>query len=251
MSEKKEQTANQTNKNWWIENVLPLVVAIFLILAIRSSVVEPFKIPSGSMLPTLFIGDHIFVNKFAYGIKIPFSDFFLGRPIHLLKRDPPQRGDIIVFLYPRDESIHYIKRVIGVPGDVLEIRNKQIFINGEAISRQLLPQEEQTAILEALGDQVYDETNLEIYYEEYEKRSPTIMIDSGSFSSPTGPIRVPDGQYFTMGDNRDFSADSRIWGYVPERNIKGRAFLVWLSIKLHWDEKRIEFHPSRSGTILQ
>src|SRR4051812_8618718 len=103
----------QSRKKWIIENVTSLGLALLLVFMIRSSVVEAFKIPSGSMIPTLLIGDHIFVNKFAYGFKIPFSDLVAKEPIYLIKRDPPKRGDVIVFIYPKDESFHYIKRVVG------------------------------------------------------------------------------------------------------------------------------------------
>src|SRR5690242_10825272 len=112
-----------SRKKWLIENVTSLGMAVLIVLMIRSSVIEAFKIPSGSMIPTLYIGDHIFVNKFAYGLKIPFSDWVTDHPIYLVKRDPPKRGDIIVFKYPKDESFYYIKRVVGVPGDTIELRN--------------------------------------------------------------------------------------------------------------------------------
>src|SRR3954470_8795696 len=109
-------------KKWLIENLTSLGLALLLVFMIRSSVIEAFKIPSGSMIPTLLVGDHIFVNKFAYGFKIPFSDLITDHPIYLLKREPPKRGDVIVFIYPRDEDLYYIKRVIGLPGDALEMR---------------------------------------------------------------------------------------------------------------------------------
>src|SRR3954462_3835716 len=119
----------KTRKQWIIENLTSLGLALLIVFMIRSSVVEAFKIPSGSMIPTLLIGDHIFVNKFAYGFKIPFSDLVTDHPIYVVKRDPPKRGDIIVFIYPKDESFYYIKRVIGVPGDKIEVKNKHILIN--------------------------------------------------------------------------------------------------------------------------
>src|SRR3990172_12530401 len=122
-----------SKKQWFIENVTSLGLALLLVFMIRSSVVEAFKIPSGSMIPTLLIGDHIFVNKFAYGFKIPFSDLVTGSPTYVVKLDPPKRGDIIVFMYPGDESFYYIKRVVGVPGDRIEIRNKVLYVNNTAV----------------------------------------------------------------------------------------------------------------------
>src|SRR4051812_14082076 len=119
-----EDEQPKSRKQWIIENVTSLGLAVLLVFMIRSSIVEAFKIPSGSMIPTLLIGDHIFVNKFAYGLKIPFSDLVTDHPIYVVKRDPPKRGDIIVFIYPKDESLYYIKRVVGVPGDTVEMRNK-------------------------------------------------------------------------------------------------------------------------------
>src|SRR3954468_574446 len=110
---------SKSHKQWVIENVVSLGLALLIVFMIRSSIIEAFKIPSGSMIPTLFIGDHIFVNKFAYGLKIPFSDFFTDHPIYLIERQGPKHGDIIVFKYPKDESLYYIKRVVGIPGDIV------------------------------------------------------------------------------------------------------------------------------------
>src|ERR1700750_1968251 len=111
---------SKSHKQWIIENVVSLGLALLIVFMIRSSVIEAFKIPSGSMIPTLLIGDHIFVNKFAYGLKVPFSDLLLNEPLYIWKRQPPQHGDIIVFLFPKDESLHYIKRVIALPGETVE-----------------------------------------------------------------------------------------------------------------------------------
>src|SRR3954464_14129191 len=116
--------ANQTSKSrkqWIIENVTSLGLALLLVFMVRSSIIEAFKIPSGSMIPTLLVGDHIFVNKFAYGFKIPFTEWLASEPVYLVKRSPPQRGDIVVFKYPKDESLYYIKRIIGTPGDTVEL----------------------------------------------------------------------------------------------------------------------------------
>lgn len=177
-----------------------LVVALVLALIIRTFVIQAFKIPSGSMEDTLLVGDHLLVNKFVYGMQVPFSDrrFFEMRD--------PQRGDVIVFEFPEDqdkswlERRDFIKRVVGVPGDRVEVLNKQVLVNGEPY---VIPQE------------VHKESNL---------------VNS---RDNLGPVTVPPGKYFVMGDNRDRSFDSRFWGFVPEENIKGLAFIKYWS----WDSQ--------------
>ncbi|MEJ2134947.1 MAG: signal peptidase I [Desulfofustis sp.] len=171
-------------------------IAILLALFIRTFVVQAFKIPSGSMLPTLMIGDHLLVNKFIYGIRVPFS----GKVLVPLK--DPQSGDIIVFKFPKDRSIDYIKRVVGVPGDEIEIKNKKLYLNGEPTSDP---------------------------YAHY----TTTQILPGSVSPKDnfGPITVPEGKYFVMGDNRDNSSDSRFWGFVENNDVLGKAMIIYWS----WD----------------
>src|SRR4051812_1897121 len=191
MAEKAQVAQNQkhstdhsqkTRKQWIIENVTSLGLALLIVFMIRSSVVEAFKIPSGSMIPTLLIGDHIFVNKLAYGIKVPFSDMFTDHPIYLIKRDPPKRGDIVVFLFPKDESYYYIKRVIGVPGDKVELKNKVLYINDQVAERQPLPVPQQEEILKSLDDPKYSPRNIEVFHEQLPRVNDTpkehvMMID--------------------------------------------------------------------------
>jgi signal peptidase I len=176
-----------------------LVVAILLAVMIRGSVVQAFKIPSGSMLPTLQIGDHLLVAKFLYGIRIPYTGtrFFQLRP--------PERGDIVVFAYPVDDSKDFIKRVIGVPGDRVEIRDKKVYVNDEPID-------------DPWGVHV----DRVVLPGGHEKRDNA------------GPVTVPTDQYFVMGDNRDRSYDSRFWGFVENARIKGRAFIIYWS----WESER-------------
>lgn len=187
-------------KPWYREWSEALIVAIVLALIIRTFLFQAFKIPSGSMLDTLLIGDHLLVNKFIYGTKLPFSD-----ERYLALREP-ERGDVIVFEFPEDEGKSYfdrrdfIKRVIGLPGDIVEVKAKQVYVNGQPFN---LPQ-------------------------EVHKDSQVIP----SVASPrdfVGPLKVPANNYFVMGDNRDFSYDSRFWGFVNESKIKGLAFIKYWS----------------------
>lgn len=173
-----------------------IIIAVLLALFIRTFVIQAFKIPSGSMLPTLLIGDHLLVNKFIYGIRVPFT----GKTLVPVK--DPKTGDIIVFRYPKDRSIDYIKRVVGEPGDTIQIKNKQLYKNGAKV----------------------DDPNAHF--------SNTAMLPANlSPKDNFGPITVPAGKFFVMGDNRDNSSDSRFWGYVEEADILGKAMIIYWS----WD----------------
>lgn len=241
-----------TRKQRFIENVSSLGLALLLVFMIRSSVVEAFKIPSGSMIPTLLIGDHIFVNKFAYGFKIPFSDWVTDRPIYVVRRAPPKRGDVVVFLYPKDESLYYIKRVVGVPGDTIELREKNLYINNQAVNREPLKQEEIERIFSAIEEGKYSRGSLEMYREKLGDTNHLMMIDRSNFLGDAfGPITVPPESLFVMGDNRDFSNDSRYWGFVPFDNVKGKAMVIWLSLALPFGGQKPSFLPGRIGTVLE
>ena len=238
-------------KKWIIENVLSLGLALLIVLMIRSSVIEAFKIPSGSMIPTLLIGDHIFVNKFAYGFKLPFSDWIMDHPVYLVKREPPQRGDIIVFKYPRDESFYYIKRVVGVPGDKIEQKNKVLYINDQMISRDLIQGEPTESLFKVLNDSKYTSASIDVYNEKLNHANHLIMLEKTSYINDSfGPITVPSESLFVMGDNRDFSNDSRFWGFVPMKNVKGKAIVVWLSLWISFSEGHFTFRPDRTGTLI-
>jgi signal peptidase I len=187
------------------------VLAVVLVL--RSFLFEPFEIPSGSMLPTLKIGDYILVNKFHYGLRLPVLN------TKFVENNTPERGDVVVFKYPKNPSINYIKRVVGVPGDLVTYKDKVVYINGEPQGQKLLARipplnPEQLLVEEQLGD-----VSHEIYRDV---GRPTLNAQ----------WRVPDGHYFVMGDNRDNSNDSRYWGMVPDELLVGRAVAVWL----HWAE---------------
>lgn len=184
---------------------------ILLVLVLRSFVGEPFRIPSGSMLPTLEVGDFIFVNKAAYGLRLPVVNY------RIFATGTPERGDVAVFRYPPDPSVDFIKRVIGLPGDLVQYRNKRLYINGEEV-----PQDSLGAYAEYPVQLV--ERRLEILGGEGHE-----MLVMPGRNSPDLEFRVPEGQYFVMGDNRDNSNDSREWGMVPEENLVGRAVMVWMS----------------------
>lgn len=203
-------------------------VAVFVALLLRAFVVEAFKIPSGSMIPTLQIGDHIFVNKFVYGLRIPFTYRFIRHS------SSPRRGDVVVFIFPMEEVKDFIKRIVGVGGDVLEMRNGVLFVNGREVEqcpvREIVYEErdELTAQTREQRGHLYVETmdqgdGEQVQYHVLYNRSPAEERESW------GPERVPPGQVYVMGDNRDNSHDSRRWGGVPLENIKGRAWVIWWS----------------------
>ena len=186
-------------------------IAILIAFFIRSFVVQAFKIPSGSMKPTLLIGDHILVNRFIYGIKIPYF-----RKTVLPVGDP-KRGDVVVFIYPEDRSKDFIKRVVGIGGDTIEIRNKKIYLNS-------LP----------------DNDTHGVYTDDF------IIPGSIQPRDNFGPVTVPRGSIFVMGDNRDQSYDSRFWGFVDLKDVLGKAFIIYWS----WDRENLGIRWNRLGQIL-
>ncbi|MBD5607929.1 MAG: signal peptidase I [Desulfovibrio sp.] len=204
MADKKKRK----DKPLWREYGEALIVALAIALFIRTFIVQAFKIPSGSMLETLQIGDHLLATKFAYGIKIPFTDKYLFRG------DDPQRGDVVIFPYPNDPDVDYIKRIVGAPGDVIEIRDKQFYRNGQPIRE---------------GYVIHtDPDGIEPVRDNY------------------GPVTIPADKYFVMGDNRDNSMDSRFWGLVDRDSIKAKAWRIYWSwgdlSDIRWDRigKKIE-----------
>jgi signal peptidase I len=198
-------------------------LALGVALLLRAFVVEAFQIPSGSMIPTLEVGDHIFVSKFAYSIGIPFTN------AKIANLDKPKRGDIIVFKYPPDQSVDYIKRVMGLPGESLEVRHNEVFIDGRPLPREQLS--EPCAAKDGSDFDSEDERRFcEVWLEHLDGKSHvTHQEPLRSNSSDFGPVKIPPGHYFAMGDNRDNSKDSRVWGFVPIDLIKGRALVIWWS----------------------
>jgi signal peptidase I len=198
------------NKSVFREYFEAIVIAILLALFIRTFVVQAFKIPSGSMLPTLLIGDHLLVNKFIYGIKIPFN----GNTLVPIRN--PKQGEVVVFRFPKDRSIDYIKRVIGTPGDTIQIKNKVVFVNDKPVN---IPQAHFTS---------------------------SSIFDAGvSPRDNFGPILVPKDRIFVMGDNRDNSYDSRFWGFVDQKDVLGKAFILYWS----WDIDKSLFSIDRFASI--
>lgn len=194
------------------ETIESIVIALILALFIRTFVVQAFKIPSSSMEPTLLVGDHLLVNKFIYGIHIPFTD------IRLFPFKKPERGDIIVFNFPKDPKKDFIKRVIAVEGDTVEIRDKKVYINGK-------PAEDPHAFFA-------EETIL-----------PRVMDQRDNY----GPVTVPKDSLFVMGDNRDRSYDSRYWGFVDIKDVEGKALIIYWS----WDSNKHIVRFRRIGDIIR
>ena len=212
----------------WGASFFPVILVVFVL---RSFIAEPFKIPSGSMIPTLEVGDFILVNKFTYGIRLPVINQ------KIIDVSTPQRGDVMVFRYPEDPSLDYIKRVVGVPGDTVAYQNKRLTINGKPLEVKKLDDYHHPERLyfseqyqEKLGEQTHRFLN--------DSDAPAFVPDVASFPyrdnchyNQAGVVcTVPAGHYFMMGDNRDNSRDSRFWGFVPDENIVGKAFFVWLNL---------------------
>jgi signal peptidase I len=233
---RKEVADSHLRQPWWIEYAVSFFPVILIVFLLRSFLVEPFKIPSGSMLPTLLIGDFILVNKYTYGIRIPIINQ------KIVDINQPQRGDVMVFRYPENPSQDYIKRVAGTPGDTIAYQDKRLTINGVAVKT------------EADGEYNYVEGGLNFTAAQRLSESlghsrhsiltqadmPTVHIggvnqfpfrENCVYNDNGFTCKVPAGHYFMMGDNRDRSSDSRYWGFVPDKNIVGKAFLIWFNFE--------------------
>jgi signal peptidase I len=216
---------------WWIEYSISFFPVILIVFLLRSFLVEPFKIPSSSMVPTLLVGDFILVNKFTYGIRLPVANK------KLIEIGRPERGDVMVFRFPEDPSLDYIKRVVGLPGDRLEYRNKRLSINGTPVPMKQIDDylsRERMQFSRRYVETV-NGTGHEILLDE---DAPASVMPARAYphaancnyNSSGVACTVPPGHYFVMGDNRDNSSDSRVWGFVPDENIVGRAFFIWLNL---------------------
>jgi signal peptidase I len=215
---------------WWLDWTAGLFPVIAVVFVLRSFLFEPFKIPSGSMIPTLHVGDLILVNKFHYGVRLPVVN------TKILSNNEPQRGDVMVFRYPPQPSLDYIKRVVGVPGDEVAYLNKQLSINGQPVPKVGLPDFFDTTSLQ-YSPQFQEMQSGKTYGTLNDNARPAFVPGVSDFAfkdqcryTIEGVVcTVPPGHYFMMGDNRDNSLDSRYWGFVPEANIVGRAFFVWMN----------------------
>ncbi len=223
---------------------------IFIVVfGFKSTFFEPNHIPSGSMLPTMAIGDFVVVNKMAYGFRIPFSDFAMFglnfNSIYLNDFKVPDKGDIVVFKYPNDPSISYVKRVIGLPGDEIEVFDNEVFINGEPVVTTPV---DRKGLID-LYDQHFHPDTIEFHKVRVGEKEFTTAYNVGMpYHLNMEKKVVPAGHIFVMGDNRDFSSDSRVWGFVPFENIKGRAMFVWLNMVYPWSKEKFHFRPGRIGT---
>jgi signal peptidase I len=197
-------------------------LALGVALLLRAFVVEAFQIPSGSMIPTLEVGDHIFVSKFAYAVGIPFTNTKIAR------LDKPKRGDIIVFKYPPNQDQDYIKRVVGLPGETVELRRNEVFVDGRPMAREFAAGP-CTVADDSPAEGEVSQRPCEAWVEHLDGKTHLTHQDPRFGPANFGPVKVPEGNYFAMGDNRDNSKDSRVWGFVPYELIKGRALIVWWS----------------------
>jgi len=222
---------------WWVEYGSSFFPVILVVFVLRSFVAEPFKIPSGSMIPTLLVGDFILVNKYAYGIRLPVIDK------KIINVGEPQRGDVMVFRYPEDPSLDYIKRVVGVPGDTVAYQDKKLTINGQPVEmsraddylhpERLFYSQQFVEKLGPVEHRILNDSDAPAFItsaSQFPMRENCLYNNSGVI------CKVPPGQYFMMGDNRDNSRDSRYWGFVPEQNIVGKAFFIWFNFN---DLKRV------------
>ncbi len=234
----------EVKEPFYVDYARSLFPVFFIVLVLRSFIFEPFRIPSQSMMPTLWVGDFILVSKFSYGVRLPVLN------TEIWDYGKPQRGDVAVFRYPEDPAINYIKRVIGIPGDHIVYKDKDLWVNGKKVSHQFLGR--------YVGQGSGTEMNNALYKKEdltgvehkilvrQQAKDFTTHYKSGLAKGMAIDFVVPEGQYYVMGDNRDNSNDSRYWGTVPVDNLVGKAFFIWFS----WDSGHA-FFWNRIGTTIE
>jgi signal peptidase I len=230
---------------------IPILIAVVLvILAIRSSIIEPFRIPTRSMLPGLMTGDFLFANKLQYGLRFPFSDWYLSTPTL------PKRGDIIIFSPPEagQESL-YIKRVVGLPGDHIRFDGKQFYLNHEPVRKIETTGEDRDQLLNHPGfdpEERYQKNKLHLYQETIGDRQYQTLEDDSFEGNRSNPeLTVPEGHFFVLGDNRDDTRDSRQFGVIPMKSIRGRAFVIWFSYRVSLNDSRWSFRGERIGQMIK
>lgn len=200
----------------WKQAILSIATPLLFVLIIRWILIEPFVIPSGSMIPNLLVNDHIMVQKSSYGFRFPFT-----KSLWLWSK--PQRGDVVVFRYPSDPNTYFVKRLVGLPNDKIELKDSQLFINGQKLD---LKQKSIKELDYLDTKQIYQEDEY-LYFQENSQY--VIRYLNEDFKKNFGPIEVPKDSYFMMGDNRDQSSDSRVWGVVPQNLLVGKVWFIWLS----------------------
>jgi signal peptidase I len=221
---KGEEAAQARRDPVYVEYARAFFPVILIVFLIRSFIVEPFRIPSGSMLPSLYIGDFILVNKSSYGVRLPIVN------AKIFDVGSPKRGDVMVFRFPKDPSINYIKRVVGIPGDRILYKDKKLYINGRLMTQSDGRPYFFTPGGEERGEALRVTENLDGV------KHDILKTDQSELSRPE--IVVPKGNYFVMGDNRDHSNDSRYWDFVPDENLVGKAFLIWFSWDMSWQDRK-------------
>lgn len=227
--EETKPDAKADKEPWHIETCKSFFPILLIVLILRAFVAEPFRIPSGSMMPTLLHGDFILVNKFTYGIRLPVLH------AKIMDTGAPRRGDVAVFRFPVNPADDYIKRIIGLPGDRIEYRNKTVFVNDRPM------QQASNGVYRGTGSNSVM-NGIPVFSEDLEEIRHDVMITYPRYNIPIVEV-VPENHYFVMGDNRDHSSDSRNWGFVPEENLVGCAFLVWMN----WDFAGKKFDFGRIG----
>ena len=229
-----KKNINEKNKilGWLNRQAKSFLPILLIVLFLRSFLAEPFRIPSGSMLPTLLIGDYILVNKYEYGIKLPITK------TQVIEISKPQRGDVVVFRYPANEKINFIKRVIGIPGDKIKYIGKKVYVNDVEYIKN------KQATHQYIDD--FGREELDIFIENQDNKKYHILNDNMSPANDD-EFEVPEKHYFVMGDNRDHSSDSRYWGFVPEENLVGEAFLIWMN----FNSKNFSLKYNRIGNTIK